>query len=74
MIAALLKTALVAGVQSYTSYSTGTYTGSYGNFGYIQVRDYSWAGARAGDALTTLFNGSASAESINNAWNSLNCW
>lgn len=70
----LLKTAMVAGIQSYTSYSRGTYTGNYGNFGFITVRDYSWAGARASDALSTLFSGQYSEEKINVAWDSLNCW
>jgi hypothetical protein len=70
----LIKTALVAGVQSYTSYATTSYTSNYGNFGYAVTRDYSWAGARAGDALTTLFSGNAAETNIVNAWNSLNCW
>ena len=71
---ALLRTALVAGVQSYTNYSTGSYSGAYGNFGYVSVRDYSWAGERAGEALGTLFSGQYSEEKIHLAWNSLNCW
>lgn len=69
-----LKTALVAGVQSYTSYSRTTIYDNYGNFGYGVTRDYSWAGDRAGDALTTLFNGQYSEDKIRTAWMSLNCW
>lgn len=74
VVSQLLKTALVAGVQSYTNYATGTYSGSYGNFGYVTVRDYSWAGERAGEALGTLFSGQYSEEKITQVWNSLNCW
>lgn len=77
----LIKTALVAGVQSYTSYSTyrgqGTIQGRYNNFGYTQTgvtRDYSWAGDRASDALGTIFSGNASMANLNNAWQNLNCW
>lgn len=81
MMSDLLKTALVAGVQSYTSYQTyqgsGNVYGQYGNFGYTQTgtyRDYSWAGARASDALDTLFAGSGDSTEIRTAWQSLNCW
>jgi hypothetical protein len=74
VVAALLKTALVAGIQSYTNYATGTYTSAYGDFGYVSIRDYSWAGERAGEALGTLFSGQYSEEKITEAWNSLNCW
>ena len=77
----LVKTALVAGVQSYTSYSTyrgqGTIQGKYNNFGYTEsgvTRDYSWAGDRASDALGTIFSGNASMANLNNAWQNLNCW
>ncbi len=70
----LLLTALVAGVQSYTSYSTSRVYTNYGNFGYAVTRDYSWAGARAGDALGTLFSGQYSEEKITQAWSSLNCY
>jgi len=77
----LVKTALVAGVQSYTSYSTysgrGTIQGKYNNFGYTEsgvTRDYSWAGDRASDALSTIFSGNASMANLNNAWQNLNCW
>lgn len=73
-IAALLQTALVAGVQSYTSYSTVSYSDGYGNFGYGTARDYSWAGDRASDALSTVFNGSADSASLQAAWSSLNCY
>ena len=73
-IAALVQTALVAGIQSYTSYSTVTYNDAYGNFGYGTVRDYSWAGDRASDALTTVFNGSADSASLQAAWSTLNCY
>lgn len=71
---ALLRTALTAGIQSYTNYATGTYTGAYGNFGYLTVRDYSWAGERAGEALGTLFAGQYNEENITKSWNALNCW
>ena len=81
VMASLVKTALVAGVQSYTSYSTSSSQGNinsqYGNFGYTgntTTRDYSWAGDRASDALDTVFSGSADTQSINAAWNSMNCW
>jgi hypothetical protein len=77
----LVKTALVAGVQSYTSYSTyrgqGTIQGRYNNFGYTETgvtRYYSWAGDRASDALRTVFSGNASMANLNNAWQNLNCW
>ena len=70
----LLRTALVAGVQSYTSYSTTRYTTSYGDFGYAVSRDYSWAGDRAADALGALFSGEYSDGKIQQAWNGLNCW
>ncbi|MDB4164547.1 hypothetical protein N9632_00325 [bacterium] len=73
-IAALVQTALVAGVQSYTSYSTINYNDSYGNFGYGTVRDYSWAGDRAADALTTVFNGGTDNATLQAAWSSLNCY
>ena len=73
-IAALVQTALVAGIQSYTSYSTVNYNDAYGNFGYGTVRDYSWAGDRASDALTTVFNGSADSASLQAAWSTLNCY
>jgi hypothetical protein len=73
-VAALLQTALVAGVQSYTNYSTVSYSDSYGNFGYGTARDYSWAGDRASDALSTVFNGSADSASLQAAWSSLNCY
>ena len=66
--------ALVAGVQSYTSYSNVSYNDAYGNFGYGTVRDYSWAGDRAGDALTTVFNGGADNASLQAAWSNLNCY
>jgi len=81
VMASLVKTALVAGVQSYTSYSTSSSQGNinsqYGNFGYTgntTTRDYSWAGDRASDALETVFSGSSDAQSLNAAWNSMNCW
>jgi len=74
LVNSLLKTALVAGVQSYTSYSTTTYAGNYGNFGYAKTRDYSWAGDRSSDALDALFAGDGSSESIQRAWSGLNCW
>ena len=81
VMASLVKTALVAGVQSYTSYSTSSSQGNinsqYGNFGYTgntTTRDYSWAGDRASDALETVFSGSTDAQSLNAAWNSMNCW
>lgn len=81
MFNSLLKTALVAGVQSYTNYSTyngqGTIAGKYNNYGYTQTgtyRDYSWAGDRASDALSTIFSGNASMANLNNAWQNLNCW
>ena len=74
VIKELLRTALVAGVQSYTSYTTTNLYSNYGNFGYAVTRDYSWAGARAGDALDTLFSGQYSDEKVSQAWNSLNCW
>jgi hypothetical protein len=72
--AELLRTALVAGIQSYTSYSRTTVYDSYGNFGYGVTRDYSWAGDRAGDALSTLFAGQYSESGVQTAWQSLNCW
>jgi hypothetical protein len=74
MAAALLRTALTAGIQSYTNYAIGTYTGAYGNFGYVTVRDYSWAGERAGEALGTLFAGQYNEANILQSWNALNCW
>lgn len=74
MVASLLKTALVAGVQSYTSYSTYNYSDAYGNFGYATARDYSWAGDRAGDALTSVFDGNSDRASLDAAWSELNCW
>lgn len=81
VMASLVKTALVAGVQSYTSYSTSSSQGNinsqYGNFGYTgntTTRDYSWAGDRASDALDTVFSGGADTQSINAAWNSMNCY
>jgi hypothetical protein len=72
--AALLRTALVAGVQSYTSYSTFDYNDAYGNYGFGTIRDYSWAGDRAEDALTAVFNGNSDRASLDAAWSELNCW
>lgn len=81
IMAELVKTALVAGVQSYTSYSTsnnsGTIYGSNGNFGYVgtsTTRDYSWAGDRASDALDTVFSGNANMQTLNAAWDSMQCY
>lgn len=77
----IFKTLLLAGVQSYTEYQTyqgiGNVYGNNGHFGYSErgtYRDYSWAGARASDALNTLFSGSANASDLDRAWNSLNCF
>jgi hypothetical protein len=81
MFADLFKTLLLAGVQSYTGYQTyqgnGNVYGANGHFGYSErgtYRDYSWAGARAADALNTIFSGSANASDLDRAWNSLNCF
>lgn len=81
ILASLVKTALVAGVQSYTSYSSsntyGNISSQYGNLGYsgyTTTRDYSWAGDRASDALNTVFSGNVDQQSIVAAWNSMNCW
>ncbi len=70
----LLRTALVAGVQSYTSYSTTSYSSAYGDNGYSVTRDYSWAGDRASDALEFIFAGQLNNEKIQQAWNGMNCW
>ena len=81
IMAELVSTALVAGVQSYTSYSTtssqGNISSQYGNFGYMgtsTTRDYSWAGDRASDALDTIFTGNANMQTLNAAWDSMNCY
>ena len=74
IFAELLVTALVAGVQSYTSYATVSVYDSYGNFGYATVKDYAWAGDRASDALTSIFSGSASQANLTTAWDLLNCY
>lgn len=81
IMAELVSTALVAGVQSYTSYSTtssqGNISSQYGNFGYMgtsTTRDYSWAGDRASDALDTVFSGNANMQTLNAAWDSMNCY
>jgi hypothetical protein len=74
MARSLLQTALVAGVQSYTSYSYADVYDSYGNFGYATIRDYSWAGDRASDAISTVFDGDASSSALSEAWDSLSCY
>jgi hypothetical protein len=74
MAKALVKTALVAGVQSYTSYSYADVYDSYGNFGYATIRDYSWAGDRASDAISTVFDGDTSSSALSEAWDSLSCF
>lgn len=81
MYRSLLQTALVAGVQSYTSYSTtnssGIISGTYQNFGYTgtsTTRDYSWAGERASEALTAIFSSDAKGSELQAAWNSLKCF
>ena len=74
MARSLLKTALVAGVQSYTSYSYADVYDSYGNFGYATIRDYSWAGDRASDAISSVFDGDASSSALSEAWDSLSCY
>jgi hypothetical protein len=71
---ALLATALVAGIQSYTSYSHSYVYDSYGNFGYAVTRDYGWAGDRAADALNVVFQGNTSSAQLQSAWQSMNCW
>lgn len=74
VVAQLVSTGLVAGLQSYTSYSTARVYDSYGNFGYATVRDWSWAGDRGADALAVLFNGGKGDQQIQSAWSALNCY
>lgn len=70
----LLRTALVAGIQSYTSYSSTSYSSAYGDNGYTVTRNYSWAGDRASDALDFIFAGQLNNEKVQQAWDGLNCW